>query len=164
MTSPFKCIYAGCQTSTYTASYVGHLECLKYARENGCPWQPETTSAAAAYGHLKCLKYAHEHGCPWHPDTTRYAACYGHLECLKYAHENGCPWHPHTTRAAAVNALECLKYIYEHCGDIVTWEDSDLENKFEKFSEECQNFIKSIKEEWKAGLNRPGTRTKPAIR
>ena len=66
-----------------------------------------------------------------------------------------------------------LKYIYEYCGNIVIWEDSDLENKFEELSEECsvtyghvgnQDYIKSIKEEWKAGLNRPGTRTKPAIR
>ncbi len=51
----------------------------------------------------------------------------------------------------------------------MTWEDYGLENKFEKCSEECsvtyghvgnQNFIKSVKEEWKAKLNIPGINIK----
>ena len=42
-------------------------------------------------GHLECLKYAHENGCPWDWIDLFYAAQSGHLECLKYAHENGCP-------------------------------------------------------------------------
>ena len=46
---------------------------------------------AAKNGHLKCLKYAHEEGCPWGRWTCQNAARGGHLECLKYAHENGCP-------------------------------------------------------------------------
>ncbi len=157
MTSPFNCKDADCQRSTYYATYFGHLDCLKYAHEHGCPWDPTTTRAAAHNGYLECLKYAHENGCPWDPQTTWAAACYGNLECLKYAHKQGCPWHPATARSATYNGhLECLKYIYEHCGDIATWEDSDLEHKFEKCSEECQNFIKSVKEEWKAKLNIPG--------
>ena len=47
---------------------------------------------AAEGGHLECLKYAHENGCPWDEWTCSMAAFNGHLECLKYAHENGCPW------------------------------------------------------------------------
>ena len=43
-------------------------------------------------GHLECLKYAHENGCPWNEDTCSNAAKNGHLECLKYLHENRCPW------------------------------------------------------------------------
>ena len=43
----------------------GHLECLKYAHENECPWDKETCSSAAESGHLECLKYAHENGCHW---------------------------------------------------------------------------------------------------
>jgi len=46
---------------------------------------------AAIYGNLNCLKYAHENGCPWNENTCCSAAENGHLECLKYAHENGCP-------------------------------------------------------------------------
>jgi hypothetical protein len=56
----------------------------------------DTTAWAAYFGHLECLKYAHENGCPdffasqkRHPlrsniDTTTRAAEKGHLECLKY--------------------------------------------------------------------------------
>ena len=46
------------------AAKNGHLECLKYAHENGCPWDGETCSEAAENGHLECLKYARENGCP----------------------------------------------------------------------------------------------------
>ena len=41
----------------------------------------------------ECLKYAHENGCPWNEETCHYAADNGHhtnKECLKCAHENGC--------------------------------------------------------------------------
>jgi len=64
---------------------------LKYAHENGCPWDEYTCREAAKNGHLECLKYAHENGCPWDKITCGEAAQEGHLECLKYAHENGCP-------------------------------------------------------------------------
>ena len=55
------------------AAFNGHLECLQYARENGCPWDlinedndddtvEHACSNAAFNGHLECLKYAHENG------------------------------------------------------------------------------------------------------
>lgn len=47
---------------------------------------------AALYGHLDCLKFAHEHGCPWEENTCSLAAQQGYLEILIYAHKNGCPW------------------------------------------------------------------------
>ena len=52
-----------------TAAENGHLECLKYAHEHGCPWDEETCAVAAENGQLECLKYAHEHGCPWDEET-----------------------------------------------------------------------------------------------
>jgi hypothetical protein len=55
-------------------------------------------------------------------------------------------------------------YIYENCGDIVSWEDANLEKGFKHFSEEIQDYINSVREDWKCGLNRPGTRTKAAKR
>ncbi|ATZ80151.1 ankyrin repeat domain-containing protein [Bodo saltans virus] len=97
------------------AAINGHLECLKYAHENGCPWDSNTCLQAAGNGHLECLKYAHENGCPWNMLTCEYAAKYGHLECLKYLHENGCPWNILTCAYAAQNGhLECLKYAHEN--------------------------------------------------
>ena len=49
----------------------GHLEVLKYAHENGCPWYKDIYG-----GHLEVLKYAHERvsveqltWCPWNERT-----------------------------------------------------------------------------------------------
>jgi hypothetical protein len=97
------------------AAMNGYLDCLKYAFENGCPWNKDTCSCAAMNGHLECLKYAHENGCPWNDYTCTEAARNGHLECLKYAHENGCPWNKFTCKVAAEHRqLECLKYAHEN--------------------------------------------------
>ena len=68
----------------------GHLDCLKYAHENGCQQNEETCAYAALYGYLDCLKYLHENGCRWNDWTCEFAARNGHLDCLKYAYENGC--------------------------------------------------------------------------
>jgi hypothetical protein len=38
----------------------GHLEILKWARENGCPWNELTCASAARGGHLTVLKWARE--------------------------------------------------------------------------------------------------------
>jgi hypothetical protein len=44
---------------------------LKWARENGCPWDKWTCSHAAKGGHLEVLKWARENGCPWEARTPR---------------------------------------------------------------------------------------------
>jgi hypothetical protein len=49
----------------------------------------KTSKDAAKFGHLDCLTYLHENGCPWDKDTCRYAAQNGHLDCLRYAHTHG---------------------------------------------------------------------------
>ena len=52
----------------------GHLEVLKWARANGCPWDEATCAWAAKYGHLEVLKWARENGCPWDEWTCANAA------------------------------------------------------------------------------------------
>ena len=108
----------GCPWNESTCHYAaknGNLECLKYAFNNGCPWDELTCSNAASNGHLECLKYAHNNGCPWYEYTCYYAAQNGHLECLKYTHTNGCPWTKYTCSHAASNGqLECLKYAFSN--------------------------------------------------
>ncbi len=99
------------------AAKAGHLDCLKYAHEHGCPWDEDTCIRAAKGGHLDCLKYAHEHGCPWDEDTCSRAAKGGHLDCLKYAYEHDCPWAESEDetcwKAALGGHLDCLKYAHE---------------------------------------------------
>ena len=89
------------------AARGGHLEVLKWARANGCPWDEWTCACAAEGGHLEVLKWARENDCPWVEDTCASAALDGHLEVLKWARENGCPWDEDTCkRAAAIGYVE----------------------------------------------------------
>ena len=97
------------------ASDRGHLECLRYAHENGCPWDEATSFWASESGHLDCLRYAHEHGCPWDEETCFWASKEGQLNCLRYAHEHGCPWDERTTMFASIYGhLECLAYALDN--------------------------------------------------
>ena len=50
-------------TCTYAAR-DGHLEVLRWARRNGCPWNEWTISAAAREGHLETLEWLRRNGCP----------------------------------------------------------------------------------------------------
>ncbi len=97
------------------AAFNGHFEFLKWARENGCNWTTNTCSYAARNGHLEILKWARENGCNWNVETCFYAARQGHLEILKWARENGCDWDKKTCILAACNGhLDILKWAREN--------------------------------------------------
>jgi hypothetical protein len=93
------------------SAHNGHLEVLKWAWANGCPWNEWTCAHAAMNGHLEVLKWARANGCPWDWWTCANAASYGRLEVLKWARSNGCPWNVWTCQWAAMNGhLEVLKW------------------------------------------------------
>lgn len=104
----------GCPWDEWTCAYTGHLDCLKYTHENGCPWGWRTCAYTAERGDLDCLKYAHENGCPWNSEIPAYAAASGHLNCLEYLHERGCPLDASCSHDAAYfGHLDCLAYALE---------------------------------------------------
>jgi hypothetical protein len=45
------------------AAEYGHLEVLKYAHANGCPWDYETCAQAEKNEHTDVLEWARLHGC-----------------------------------------------------------------------------------------------------
>ena len=103
------------EKTCYCAAMEGNLDVLKYAHENGCPWDEWTCSNAAKGGHMNVLEYAHENGCPWEEFTCYSAAKGGHLDVLKYLHENGCPWNRYAcVEAAKGGHLDVLKYTHEN--------------------------------------------------
>ena len=89
---------AGCPFTVFVIDYAvccGSLECLRWARENGCEqciFEHLFTETAASHGFLDVLKYLHQNGFFWDGCTIENALRGGHLDCLKFAHENGCPW------------------------------------------------------------------------
>ena len=93
----------------------GHLDCLKWARENGCPWDRSTCECAALHGHLDCLKWLRKNKCPSDAWTCAYAALNGHLKCLKWLRTDGCPWDKQTCSYAVANGhLDCLRWAHKN--------------------------------------------------
>ncbi len=99
------------------------------------------TSYAAINGHLECLKYAINNGCYWYEKNNLLATNKGHLHILKYSYEIGelnnendyvnefdlrCSF-----SALNNNYLECFKYLYE-IGFRISLPDLDyLSNKID---------------------------------
>jgi hypothetical protein len=78
---------------THAAARAGDLEALKRAHEL-YGWESEVCEVAAAHGHLDCLKYAHEHGCPCPNMDPCIALQEGHLACVYYILDHDLPWNP----------------------------------------------------------------------
>ena len=91
------CVAKKCPINVLACAYAaknGHLECLKYLREEvKAPWDFRTASWAAAKGHLHILEYLVERKYDQFKYACEYAAAFGHLDCLKYLHETAkVPW------------------------------------------------------------------------
>jgi hypothetical protein len=108
----------GCPWDEITCTWAaqkGHLEVLKWARSQGCPWSSWTCTWAAEYGHLETLKWVRKHGCPWGSDTCSLAANSGHLEVLQWLRSQGCPWNENVCVWAARNGhLEVVKWANDN--------------------------------------------------
>ena len=92
-----------------TAAHEGHLEILKYLREEvKAPWEPDTTDSAAERGHLHILEYLVERKYDKYDVLAcRFAAVNGYLDCLKYLHEIAkAPWDKEVVRKAYKTATE----------------------------------------------------------
>ncbi|CAL6306103.1 unnamed protein product [Bathycoccus prasinos] len=100
------------------AAENGHLECLKYLREEvKAPWGSETAYLAALNGHLHILEYLVERKFDeYTEDACENAAMNGQLDCLKYLHETAkAPWDSEAVRRAhESNQTECLQYLLDN--------------------------------------------------
>ena len=96
----------------------GHLEVLKYLREEAkAPWDSETAAGAAKFGHLHILEYLVERKYDQHSEwACMDAAKFGHLDCLQYLHETAkAPWDSRAVRIAHENKqTECLQYLLDN--------------------------------------------------
>ena len=80
-------------TSTcYFAATRGHMEVLRWAHENGCPWDGDGVRSAGGRGDLETLQWAVARGCPLQDRVCSAAASGGHLAVLQWARSEGCPW------------------------------------------------------------------------
>jgi hypothetical protein len=90
---------------------------LRWARENGCPWNETTCRYVAAYGKLETLQWLRSENngvgiCPW--DRYLTACCYinSNFDALKWAVENGCPMNEYPLHFAIMDGeIESLKWL-----------------------------------------------------
>ena len=96
------------------AAEFGHLDIVKWARENEFLWDSYTCAVAARNGHFDVLRWAHENGCPWSETTCECAAASGHLQILQWAIDHGCPFENSALMLAAYNGhLGILQWARE---------------------------------------------------
>ena len=115
------------------AAVNGHLECLKYLREEvKAPWDDLTASWAALKGHLHILEYLVERKYDkYSVSACELAARNGHFDCLKYLRETAkAPWDMDAVRYAHENnQTECVQYLLDkRCPLPIGWryEDGEL--------------------------------------
>ena len=84
-----------CKWNKYTieaAAYHGNLEMVKYCVANECPISVYACAYAAENGHLECLKYLREEvKAPWDESSVFWAHMNDHPECVQYLLDNNCP-------------------------------------------------------------------------
>ncbi len=94
-----------CDGFAATVACEGHLNVLRWARSQGCPWNEETCAKAAWGGHLEVLQWLRSQGCPWNAWTYAFAVLGGHLEVFQWVRSQGCLWDDYTHAYATIEAL-----------------------------------------------------------
>ena len=100
------------------AALNGHLECLKYLREEvKAPRDFRTATWAVENGHLHILEYLVERKYDeFTEEACLWPAKYGHLDCLKFLHETAkAPWNSWAVGwAHENNHPECVQYLLDN--------------------------------------------------
>lgn len=100
------------------AAAHGNLDIMKYLRslEPACSWSAAVCSAAVSFP--ECLKWLRQQGCPWDATCFNIAARHGQLSLLQWmlAQKTPCPMNSPSAMVAAAqgNHLEIMKCIRLH--------------------------------------------------
>jgi hypothetical protein len=134
-----------CKWDKYTidaAAYQGNLEMVKYCVANECSIDRGACANAARYGHLEVLKYLREEAkAPWDRKTATEAAFNGHLHILEYLVER--KFDEYNTYAcedaAKKGHFDCLKYLHETAK--APWDSRAVRYAHENNQPECVQYL-----------------------
>jgi hypothetical protein len=124
------------------ATYQGNLEMVKYCVANECPIGESACARAAENGHLECIKYLREEvKAPWDSVTASWAASNGHLHVLEYLVERKYDkYDAWAYKLAAENGhLDCLKYLRETAK--APWNSQAVYYAHENNQTECVHYL-----------------------
>ena len=100
--------------SCYYAAKNGHLQCLRYAHENGCHWNERTFYEAAYYGSFECLKYLIAHDWKtWKQLKPQILPRYGPTILKKHFFLNNSSWTV-SNYVFLAGMIQPSSYIYKH--------------------------------------------------
>ncbi len=124
------------------AAFKGNLEMVKYYVANECPIDEYACACAAENGHLECLKYLREEvKAPWDSATANCAAANGHLHILEYLVERKFDKYNEwaCTLAAKFGYFDCLKYLRETAK--APWDDWSVYFAHKNNHPECVQYL-----------------------
>jgi len=124
------------------AACQGNLEMIKYCVANQCPIDADACAFAAEFGHLECLKYLREEvKAPWDSWTAKWAASNGHLHILEYLVERKYDQYSgiECGRAAENGHLDCLKYLHETAK--APWNEYAVRRAHENKQPDCVQYL-----------------------
>ena len=120
----YRAVVGGGSGFTNILAANGHLEALKWARDEGVELDPLICAAAARSGNLEILKFCKENGASFNYClVSEKAVERGPLECVEYCHKNGAPWGKKTLYLAVHHCFarrgtspspEILKYCLDN--------------------------------------------------
>jgi len=68
----------------------GDIAAVQYLHQHGgCLWTAKCSAYAIKHGHIQCLMYALENGCPLPGNACELAARYGQVDCYWYLRQQG---------------------------------------------------------------------------
>ena len=124
------------------AAEQGNLEMVKYCVANECPIDEFACENAAANGHLEVLKYLREEAkAPWGEYTASMAALNGHLHILEYLVERKFDKYSEDacTLAAKFGYFDCLKYLRETAK--APWDEDAVYHAHKNNHPECVQYL-----------------------
>jgi hypothetical protein len=105
------------KTSEYSAG-GGHIEVLRWLKEQGMVFTRYTMNAAAMHGQIgpwPTCAYLHAESCPCDELTVYHAALAKHWDIVCWLHEHGCPWIFKNTcfEAAEQDEVNAMNYLLQ---------------------------------------------------
>jgi hypothetical protein len=107
-----------CEFNSGTGDYSamgGHIEMLRWLKQQGLAFSSSTMLSAASYGHTPTCAYLHAAGCPWDRLVVFAAARRSHWGTVRWLLEHGCPckFDSICFKAVAQGSIETMAFMLQ---------------------------------------------------
>jgi hypothetical protein len=116
--------------TTTCSARRGHIEVLRWLKQQGAAFDAGTMFYAALHGQQLACAYLRAEGCDWDEAATYGAAFNCHWGTVRWLHEQGCPWVPKQMclKAAQQGDISSMTYLSQHEESVPSYVLSDMLN------------------------------------